>query len=333
MLQTLTRCEIEKPMKMSVIIPCYNAEQWVADAIHSVAEQTYTPHEIIVVDDASTDDSLNAIRSSGVDVRLFHTKRANAAGARNVGIEFAEGEWVAFQDADDRWYPDHLERAMKLLGSSEDVAYLSLTDRVNGSGEVTMARNPWPLSEPTSGLTHRRCVELWQIHRNFYSLIAVLARLDRLREIDGFDVTQTKAHDVEMWLRLIHGRTWSYNPVATTVHATQRPGAITQSGQAESQYFVMRAVHKNRERYGNTATYDRLLEQTALKAIGSALSVGGREDQCRIRRLALPYLRSHQRTLFAKLGRWAALYRIAYQLRSWVRRRQPSRQHSRAISR
>lgn len=90
-------------MEISVVIPCYNAGRWIVDALRSVVAQTYQPHEIIVVDDVSSDDSVEKIQSCGIKVKLLHTQRANGAGARNVGIRQVTGDWIAFLDADDIW--------------------------------------------------------------------------------------------------------------------------------------------------------------------------------------------------------------------------------------
>ena len=88
-------------MRISVIMPCYNAGRWVATALRSVAQQIYPVHEIIVIDDNSTDNSLAVIEQSGVPVKLLYVSARNAAVARNVGIEAASGDWIA---SDDVWY-------------------------------------------------------------------------------------------------------------------------------------------------------------------------------------------------------------------------------------
>ena len=106
-------------MRISVVIPCHNAGRWIAAALHSVADQTYPPHELLVIDDASTDDSISQIYRSGVAVNLMHVNVRNAAVARNVGIVAAKGDWVALLDADDKWYPDHLSRAIALLQNTD----------------------------------------------------------------------------------------------------------------------------------------------------------------------------------------------------------------------
>src|SRR6266436_6780983 len=123
-------------MRVSAIIPCYNAERWIGGALRSVAAQTYPPHEIIVIDDSSTDGSLAQIRQSGVPVKLLTVSARNAAAARNAGIEAATGDWVALLDADDVWYPNHLARAEELLRATNDVALMSNHDWIDLKGHV-----------------------------------------------------------------------------------------------------------------------------------------------------------------------------------------------------
>src|SRR5690349_8692917 len=123
-------------MNFSVIIPCYNAGPWIVQSLKSVAAQTYPAKEIIVIDDGSSDDSLAKIESSGVPVRLLKTRRSNGAGARNAGIEAATGDWIALLDADDIWYPNHLQRAVEMLEGSSDVALMTAHDWIDVNGKT-----------------------------------------------------------------------------------------------------------------------------------------------------------------------------------------------------
>jgi hypothetical protein len=187
-------------------------------------------------------------------------------------------------------------------------------DLIDEQGQVTKVRNPWPAMQPTSGLTHQQCIEFWQISRYFPSLITIVASRYRLKEIGGFDVTQIKGHDFEMWLRLIHEQTWSYAPVATAVHGSHRPGGVTQSDFARSQYFLMQGLVKNCERYGESPGYKQVLQQAAKETTRAALVLGGPEDQRMIRDLAWPYLRPSHRMVFGTLGAYPPLYRFALRL-------------------
>lgn len=97
---------------ISVIIPVYNGERYLGDAIASVLAQTVPVHEIIVVDDGSTDGSLSVAERFGASVRCHRQANAGAGAARNGGVALAGGEFLAFLDADDLWTPDKLRRQL-----------------------------------------------------------------------------------------------------------------------------------------------------------------------------------------------------------------------------
>jgi glycosyltransferase involved in cell wall biosynthesis len=92
---------------ISVIIPVYNGERYLQEAIQSVLDQTYPVHEIIVIDDGSTDRSVE-IAQQFSQVTLLTQANRGAAAARNLGLQSAHGELIAFLDADDRWLPEKL---------------------------------------------------------------------------------------------------------------------------------------------------------------------------------------------------------------------------------
>ena len=95
---------------ITVIIPLYNKEQWVKRALDSVLAQTYENLEILVVNDGSTDGSWEVVAAySDERIRIIDKQNGGVSSARNLGIEKAKGEYIAFLDADDKWYPKYLE--------------------------------------------------------------------------------------------------------------------------------------------------------------------------------------------------------------------------------
>jgi len=101
--------------EFSVIIAVYNGEQTIARAIQSVLDQSYPAHEIIVVDDGSSDGTAEQVKSFAGAVKYIHQKNAGVAAARNAGVDAASGDWLAFLDADDYYYPDRLKWQAELL--------------------------------------------------------------------------------------------------------------------------------------------------------------------------------------------------------------------------
>lgn len=102
-------------MNISVVIPLYNKRDSVGLAIQSVLSQTFQPHEIIVVDDGSTDGSGQVVESLGLsNIVLIHQSNGGVSLARNMGIKSCKSEWIAFLDADDEWRTDFLEKIYAL---------------------------------------------------------------------------------------------------------------------------------------------------------------------------------------------------------------------------
>lgn len=100
---------------VSVIIPAYNYAHYLPSAIDSVLAQSYSPVEIIVIDDGSTDNTAEVVSKYGERVRYIYQKNSGLSAARNTGIFLARYPFVAFLDADDVWMPDMLERVMKVF--------------------------------------------------------------------------------------------------------------------------------------------------------------------------------------------------------------------------
>lgn len=100
---------------ISVIIPLYNKDFSISNTLSSVLSQTYSKFEIIIINDGSTDSSIDRVRQfSDSRIQLFNQENKGAAMARNLGIEKAKGELIAFLDADDYWFPNHLEEIVRL---------------------------------------------------------------------------------------------------------------------------------------------------------------------------------------------------------------------------
>lgn len=109
---------------VSVIIPAYNAQRWLRDAIDSALQQTWPSIEVLVVDDGSKDDSVGIARSYGESVRVLEAQEnGGPAVARNRGLQAARGEWIQFLDADDRLLPEKVERCIAAVEGPSDVPF------------------------------------------------------------------------------------------------------------------------------------------------------------------------------------------------------------------
>ncbi len=119
--------EEKKQDIISIVIPVHNAEPYIAKTIRSILTQTVSDYEVLLVDDASTDGSLEKIRQiqdERLKVLKAHPEHAvGAAGARNCGIEAAKGRYLAFLDADDLWHPKKLEKTLMYM-KKKDAAFV-----------------------------------------------------------------------------------------------------------------------------------------------------------------------------------------------------------------
>lgn len=125
--------------QVSVIMPCHNGEKYVADAIRSVQSQTFADWELLVIDDASSDNSASVIEGFCEDdsrIRLLRNERPTGmpASPRNVGISAARGRYIAFLDCDDLWLPTKLERQLPLFEMRNVAAVFSYYAKMDGSG-------------------------------------------------------------------------------------------------------------------------------------------------------------------------------------------------------
>lgn len=109
--------------KVSIIIPCYNHGRFVDDAIDSITDQSFQDYEIIVVNDGSTDEYTNTVLSDyrRPKTRVIHTSNNGLAGARNVGIANASGEYILPLDADDKIGRDYIGKAVELLDADPEL--------------------------------------------------------------------------------------------------------------------------------------------------------------------------------------------------------------------
>jgi len=128
-------------MKISVVIPVYNGADILGSTIESVLAQTLPVHEIIVVSDSSTDDSVAVARSYGV--RVIEQPKSGVCAARNAGILAATGDWIALLDHDDFWLPVKLERQAAVASEDAKLVFADFVRRRNGAIQpVSMLDDP-----------------------------------------------------------------------------------------------------------------------------------------------------------------------------------------------
>lgn len=128
--------------KVSVILPTYNRAYIIKNSIRSILDQTYKDYELIIVDDCSIDETENVINEINDDRIIYHKFVTNSGvcAARNYGIKVSKGEYIAFQDSDDMWVADKLERQMKLFELNEqlDFVYSKLRYKIDDTHSMIL---------------------------------------------------------------------------------------------------------------------------------------------------------------------------------------------------
>lgn len=115
---------------LGVVIPAFNRAHTIERAVRSALEQSRRPDRVVVVDDGSTDATIERLRQFGSQISLIEQANAGAAAARNTGVAALDTDWVAFLDSDDRWAVDHLERMAMAIGQTDGRADLYFRDAV-----------------------------------------------------------------------------------------------------------------------------------------------------------------------------------------------------------
>jgi teichuronic acid biosynthesis glycosyltransferase TuaG len=280
---------------VSVIIPAYNAEAFLARAIRSVEAQTFRDFEVVVVDDGSTDGTADVARGFS-SVRYVRGAHLGEAGARNRGLEEAAGELVAFVDADDEWLPEKLARQVAFMESAG--SSFSYTDcyLVRDGSRVRYST----LARPRHGEILFPLIDDW-LDQAFLIPTEVMASRALLQSAGGFETgLPTAGHvDYGLWLKLaIQG---------TRIDYLDEPLALWYRGHESVSSNATEMVERYRValRYFSTA-YDFSAEAReriakALERSNATLAVELLKEH-RFRD-AVPYLRRSSLRHFARKGR------------------------------
>lgn len=184
----------ETDPKVSVIVPAYNAAQTIPAALRSALTQDLAPHEVIVVDDGSKDGTADLVARDFPDVRLVRQENAGPSAARNAAAALAEGEWLAFLDADDLWLPQKLQLQAQALAGAPDVGMCST------SWVRDMSQAPQRIS--TGSIPTRRITWGEILRLNRFQTSTALVRRDLWTRVGGFRPEIDGTEDWDFWMRV-----------------------------------------------------------------------------------------------------------------------------------
>jgi len=255
---------------ITVVIPLYNKEAEIARTIRSVLAQSLPPHEIIVVDDGSTDRSAAIVENFRHPlVRLIRQENRGVSAARNRAIGEAGTEWIALLDGDDRWEPDYLKEIVRLRQLYPGCGAYATGFRVDTGGRLTPGDNP----------DREGVVDFFSESLRRYVLIPSSTTLcrDLVLRLGGFPEGMRMGEDQYLWTLVARSAPVCFSPERQVVYsrsAANRSAAI---------YRPERCSHTLEELYDPAAT-DASNEYVARIALGKALVVsshGGTAEAAR----------------------------------------------------
>jgi glycosyltransferase involved in cell wall biosynthesis len=212
---------------VSVILPTYNRADFLGRSVRSVLNQTFSDFELIIVDDASTDHSKEVIDAFN-DQRLIyleHEQNRGGSAARNTGIKAAGGKFIAFQDSDDEWLPEKLEKQIRILADSPPEVGAVYTGfwRFQGGDKEYI---PGPAHRVKEGQIHRELLKA-----NFITTQAAVVKKECFQKAGMFDETLPRLQDWELFLRISKYYEFLYIP-EPLVHSFFTEGCISSKPKA-----------------------------------------------------------------------------------------------------
>ena len=190
---------------ISIVIPLYNKEKSIASTLQSVYEQTYTDYEVVIVNDGSTDKSLEAVNDfvSRLEngewrMKIVTQENAGVSAARNRGIQEARGEYIALLDGDDLWESTYLEEQVKAIQDFPKAGMWSMNI------SIIQSKRRYPLDQGM-GERYRGYVENYfgTKHNDLFFPSAVVIRKEVFNSVGYFDERIRSSEDIDMWYRII----------------------------------------------------------------------------------------------------------------------------------
>lgn len=233
-------------LNLTVVVPCYNSAETIAETLDSIFEQTLPPQEVIVVDDGSTDETTKIVEKYKGRTRLVRQSNNGVSSARNRGAQCARSDWIAFCDSDDAWSPKKLEVVARCIDSFPDTSLIFHDFSILYEGRLLAKRateskhSLFPLfrrhrvsmsqilpnhryigvgaDAPNERLdVYRGNAVYWMLAGNFIAPSTFVIKRDLFASSMGFDETYVSAEDTEFFLRLSRENDFTYidKPLAT----------------------------------------------------------------------------------------------------------------------
>lgn len=196
-------------IKFSVIIPLFNKENSIQSTVQSVLNQSYADFELIIVNDGSTDNSLNVVEQFDDErIKVLDRKNGGVSSARNAGIKFAKNDWIALLDGDDLWLPSFLENICQMIKSYPQADILSVAwNYEDGSYKFPYTTEGYLANYFKASL-----------NGSILSSSSIVVKSSCFDAVGYFNERLTNGEDLEMWSRLSRSYNIAFSPQSLSVY-------------------------------------------------------------------------------------------------------------------
>jgi glycosyltransferase involved in cell wall biosynthesis len=204
----MDREQDQKSLRVSVIVPTFNRRTWIGECLDSILSQTYSNIEIIVVDDCSTDDTVEWLKGQskyqGIKLHV-QEKNGGASIARNTAIEMAVGDLIVFIDSDDALLPNHVESAVSLFEKNPEMGLFCCDSKmIDAEGNIILGGKTWheALRDAKGVDVHSGFRSLQDVFRFSNCFPGFTLRREVFEKLGGFDQSIFPADDYDLALRV-----------------------------------------------------------------------------------------------------------------------------------
>lgn len=228
--------------RFSVVIPLYNKEKDIIATLNSLQQQLFQPFEIIIIDDGSTDNSANLVENyEDSRIRFFSKENEGVAPTRNFGVQKAHGKYIAFLDADDYWYPSHLEDLDDLISRFPEGKWFATAYEKRFNEKLTI-----PMESPILDKGEDWKGEVEEYASYCYAdciawTSAVCFEKSFFEKLGGFDtsITMGAGEDTDLWLRAALSSPLIFTNKISATHNLEGSNRITLSPTLERKFWDM----------------------------------------------------------------------------------------------
>jgi glycosyltransferase involved in cell wall biosynthesis len=221
--------------RVTVVLPVYNHERYLQEALDSIYSQDYSDYQIVAINDGSSDSSLRILHENHARIALIEAGHRGAAAARNTAIRGADSEFVAFLDADDLWTPGRLRESVDMFQNGKVDLVASALTFIDANGKEL----PGIWACPPEAVN-----DYWGalLERNWIGTPSVTVRRKALDEVGCFDKAFTHAEDYDLWLRV--GQEHAIDYIPTSLVRCRRHSSNTSLNIVAHQKFERIALQK-----------------------------------------------------------------------------------------